>query len=250
MPSKRTARPGLPEIPPDFAAWLEKAGATDWICDTAPSPRNAFARKFLLATVDLSKLQFEENDYNPREANQKKVNELKASVIQLSLLTPLTCAYLDPEDRGGEDGKDGEAVVLVDGRHRYIALKQLAADPASGAWKDNARVDLKVYYGLSKSDLFMLATYLNRTRKNLRKGEYYKVVLDIYQSRELELQEQLGRPVTEAEVFDSISTRAVPDKAFDLSVGRIVAITAFDEEDSKGWYPMVGLSQKYRFPER
>jgi hypothetical protein len=239
------------DTPPiELVIWLKAHGASELIPDVASSPPSmgGQVRRYVLATTDLSSLDFGKNDYNPREPNEGKIRELQASIIQLSLLTPLTCAYLTPAEREEEDG-NSEAVVLIDGRHRFSALKLLEKVPSANSWGDHARVDLKVYYGLSRSELYMLAAYLNRTRKNLRKGEYYKVVADIYQAREIELREKEGHPVTETEVFDSVSSKAVPDKQMDLSIGRLVALAAFDDEESKGWYPLVGLSQKYRFPE-
>ncbi len=239
------------EPPQELVQWLRDRGARENIPDVASAPAKlgGIERDYVLATTRLADLTFEENDYNPREPDKGKIKELQASIIQLSLLTPLTCAYISKEERDTED--DGrEAVVLIDGRHRYSALKGLASDPAANGWGRDARVDLKIYYGLARSDLYMLATYLNRARKNLRKGEYYQAVADIYQKREIELREKKGRPVTEVEVFASVNSKAVPDKQFDLSIGRLVALAAFDEEDPKGWYPLVGLSQKDRFEDQ
>ena len=168
-----------------------------------------------------------------------------ASIGQLSMLSPLTCAYVPPDDRTSPENGSAEPVVLIDGRHRFSALQEMAkTDPD---WASHARVDLKIYYGLQRSDLFQLATYLNRTRRNLRKGEYYQVIVKIFDEKKSEIEAETRKPATEKDIFSQISERAVPNKTFDLSIGRIVGLTAFDEEEAGAWYPMVGLNQRQRY---
>ncbi len=181
----------------------------------------------------MSSLQFEKNDYNPRTPSPARVNELLASVRQLSLLSPLTCAFMPLGEK--------ELVLLIDGRHRYEALEALAKEDPD--WARQARVDLKIYYGLSRSDLHVMATYLNRTRRALRKGEYYKAIVKIFEQKELELRQETGKPVKEIDIFNSIHARELTNRDLDLSVGRLVGIAAFDDEEADSWYPLVGTHQ-------
>src|SRR5208283_3049693 len=157
MPSARLA--ALSQVPPELLAWVRtKKGTPPLQSVTAipGSPEND--HPFVVTSVPVSELRFADHQYNPRHPSLGRVNELRASVHQLGLLSPLTCAYI-------EGGK--EEVVLIDGRHRFDALRALETEDKQ--WAGRARVDLKIYFGLAKSDLFQLATYLNRTRKALAK---------------------------------------------------------------------------------
>jgi hypothetical protein len=165
------------------------------------------------------------------------VNELQASVRQLGLLTPLTCAYVGTQE--------SEPVVLIDGRHRFDALKRMAAEET--AWAKSGKVDLKVFYGLTRSELHVLATYLNRTRKALRKGEYFKAIVKIYEEKQREIEENTGKPVRETDLFDAIHARELTNRDFDLSIGRIVGLSAFDDEEDDSWYPLVGAFQNEKY---
>ena len=205
---------------------------------------------FIVTSVPVRKLTFEDHQFNPRTPSLGRVNELRASISQLGLLSPLTCAYVAPieptkPNKPGKKNDSGEEVVLIDGRHRFDALQALSNEDKK--WASRARVDLKIYFGLSKSDIFLLSTYLNRTRKALAKGEYYRVIVHIYEEKKKELEAQDGRPRTEEEVFKEISAQTISDRDFDLSIGRIVGLVAFDEEEDDSWYPMVGNRQQERF---
>lgn len=220
--------------------WLRNRGATEVVPDIALIPSGFSERRFVLATVLLSKLEFATHRYNPRTPSPAKVKELAASIRYLSLLTPLTCAYLEKDERDEDD----DEVVLIDGRHRFEALKDLAAFDAR--WGKIAKVDLKVYWGLPKSDLYVLSTYMNRTRRNLKRGEYYQFIVKIYEQRKGELEGERGEPQTEEVIFLAVSAKELTDRNLDLSVGRIVGITAFDDEEDQAWYPMVGNHQNQR----
>ena len=111
-------------------------------------------------------------------------------------------------------------------------------------WGTRVKIDLKIYYDLEKSDVYMLATYLNKTRKALAKGEYYKFIVDIYDSKYDEIVRDEGREPTEEQIFQRISARELTNKNEDLSIGRIVGITAFDDEQEGSWFPYVGLKQQ------
>jgi hypothetical protein len=113
--------------------------------------------------------------------------------------------------------------------------------------RDDAKVDLKVYYNLSESDLYLLATFLNRTRRALKKGEYFAALVNIYDSRREELERETGKPQKESAIFSNLQRPEIADRDFDLAVGRIVGITAFDEEEAGRWYPFVGRQQHDRF---
>ncbi|MEA3190093.1 MAG: ParB/Sulfiredoxin domain [Thermoplasmata archaeon] len=208
---------------------------------STPSPGTAHLpgdkvgmRPFVLASVPLAKLDFQDHRFNPRTPSPAKVNELSASIRYLGLLTPLTCCYIEEEDK----------VVLIDGRHRYGALKSLAQEDA--AWAKEAEVDVKIYYRLLVSDIYILATYLNRTRRNLKKGEYYQVIVNIYENKQQELESETRKKHTEKEIFGKISHRELTDRNFDLSIGRLVGIAAFDEEEDDAWFPYVGNHQSAR----
>src|SRR5207245_2065052 len=127
---------------------------------------------------------------------------------------------------------------LIDGRHRFDALQALSIEDKQ--WANRARVDLKIYFGLSKSDLFSLSAYLNRTRKSLAKGEYYRVIVRIFEEKKKELEALDGKARTEEAVFKAISAQTISNRDFDLSIGRIVGLVAFDDEEADSWYPMVG----------
>jgi hypothetical protein len=200
---------------------------------------------FVLTSVPLTQLRFYSHAFNARTPNSGKVNELRASVVQLGLLSPLTCAYVDPESLPNAHEHPIEPVVLIDGRHRYEALRALRSEDRD--WAKRVRIDLKIYYGLERSDLFLLATYLNRTRKALARGEYYKVLVNVFDERKRELEQSDGRPRKEIDVFHDIKSPSITNLNFDMSVGRIVGMTAFDDEENDSWYPMVGTRQQERF---
>jgi len=228
------------QTPPGLLEWLKGHGATEVVGDLARVPGEDKTRGFALATVDLASLAFKTHRYNPRMPSPPKIAQLAASIRYLSLLSPLTCCYLAEEDR--ENGE--EQVVLVDGRHRFEALHQIAE--AEPEWGQVARIDLKIYWDLRKSDIYVLSTYLNRTRRNLRKGEYYRAVVEIYELKKEELEGERGRPQTESEVFEEVSPKELADRDFDLSIGRIVGLIAFDEEEAGAWYPFVGNHQNQK----
>jgi hypothetical protein len=115
------------------------------------------------------------------------------------------------------------------------------------SWFDNARIDLKVFYNLHKSDMHVLATYLNRTRRPLKKGEFYKAILRIYLEKKEELEGRTGEPVRESLVFESLVGAELSNAEFDLSIGRIVGTCALDEEEEGSWFPRVGNYQHDRF---
>jgi hypothetical protein len=234
MPKKTAAKTSAPPDP--LREWVTTHHGTPLLEGATAIPgANGSDHSFIVTSVPITDLRFEDHQYNPRHPSLGRVNELRASVHQLGLLSALTCAYV----AGGK-----EEVVLIDGRHRFDALRALSAEDKE--WAKRARVDLKVYYGLTKSDLFQLATYLNRTRKALAKGEYYKVVVHIFEEKKKELEALDGRPRTEKEVFQAVSSHTISDRDFDLSIGRIVGMVAFDEEEDEAWYPMVGARQQER----
>ena len=95
-----------------------------------------------------------------------------------------------------------------------------------------------------------MATYLNKTRKALAKGEYFKFIVKIYDEKKSELEAKSGKPITEEFLFREIEARELTNKNADLSVGRIVGLTAFDPEEGDSWYPMVGVRQQELIPEK
>lgn len=237
--------PAQPKVPAGLDRWLrDHRAAGERLTDYALFPdsdgKEGARWPFLLTTAPFRELKFEVHKYNPREPNEGKVRELEASIRQLTLLSPLTCAYIEKGETDVSTGKT-ERIVLIDGRHRFKALQNLSGDRA---WADSARIDLKVYWNLEKSDLHLLATYLNRTRRALKRGEYYRAIVEIYENRLSEILEQTGKTPTEDEVFKSIHARELTDKDFDLSVGRVVGLTAFDKEELDSWCPLVGLGQR------
>ena len=233
-------------ILPDLRAWVKAHRGKALVEELSEKPgKRSKAYPFVLTSVPLSQLRFFSHAFNPRTPNPGKVNELRASVEQLGLLSPLTCAYVDPQKVPNSDEHPAEKVVLIDGRHRYQALRDLRS--ADSEWGRRAKIDLKIYYGLEPSDLFLLATYLNRTRKSLARGEYYKVLVRVYEERKRELESADGHPRTEAQVFADIRSPSITNLNFDMSVGRIVGLTAFDEEEDQSWFPMVGTRQQERF---
>ncbi|MEA3191514.1 MAG: hypothetical protein QOD77_2096 [Thermoplasmata archaeon] len=191
---------------------------------------------FVLGTVRLAALRFKSHRFNPREPSEQRVLELMDSVRRLSLLNPLVCAYLAPDERGADD----DLVVLIDGRHRHEALVRLAQE--NPEWAARARVDVKVYLGLSRSQLLVLATYLNRNRAALKKGEYYQSVARIYDERARELARR-GAPPTERAVFRDLHGRELANRDFDLSIGRLVGLAAFARQPQPSWWPLVGSHQ-------
>ncbi|HZY91450.1 MAG TPA: hypothetical protein VFG07_01555 [Thermoplasmata archaeon] len=226
--------------------WLKLHHASGSVEDYSEKPgRQSKSYPFVLTSVPLSRLRFYNHAFNPRTPNAGKVNELRASVSQLGLLSPLTCAYVDPSKVPDSDAHPVEPVVLLDGRHRFKALVDLRSQDKE--WGRRAKVDLKIYYGLERSDLFLLSTYLNKTRKALARGEYYKVLVKVFEERKRELEQSDGRPRTEIEVFKDIRSPSITNLNFDMSVGRIVGITAFDDEEDRSWFPMVGTRQQERF---
>lgn len=229
------------KLPPPLEKWIEEHGGSASQIIEGRAPEGKKSRDFVIVSCPLTSLKFEDHRFNPRQPNIGKINELIASISALSLLTPLTCAYLDPTDDKGWVGYR-ENVVLLDGRHRFGALEKLRA--LYPEWARATTIDLKIYFNLAKSDIFMLATYLNKTRKSLAKGEYYKFIVEIYESKLTEMVQATGKEPTEREVFKEINARELSNKNFDLSIGRIVGMTAFDDEQEGSWYPFVGLKQQ------
>ena len=227
------------KIPPKLENWIRAHEGKISEAELGIAPLERKQKEFVLVTCLLKYLKFADHRFNPRRPDKRKVTDLAASISSLTLLTPLTCAYLDSKDQ-----LDDEEVVLLDGMHRFNALEQLKQ--YNPVWAEKVRIDLKIYFNLDKSDLYVLATYLNKTRKALAKGEYYKIIVNIFDEKSREFAEKEGREPTEKEVFDAITARELTDKAFDLSIGRIVGITAFDPEEEGSWYPMVGLKQQDR----
>jgi hypothetical protein len=230
------------DIPPELKKWLAKVDIKqlDYLKVESNWPfLQKGGRKYILVSPKLSLIAnvFDNHDYNPRKPSSGRINELRASISQLSLLSPLTCALLPKSEL--QESK--ENVVLLDGRHRFEAIKQLHENFLD--WKEDPRVDLKIFYGLDRSDLLILATYMNRTRRNLKKGEYYKAVVGIYENKEEEFISNRGIPPMEKEVFDAIEPGALQDKMSDLSIGRIVGIIGFDPEEYGRWVPNVGTYQ-------
>jgi ParB-like nuclease family protein len=239
----RATAPREEDLPADLVTWLNKNGSKPIVHGRSKVVDSDLDKDFVLVTVPFQNLEFKNHHYNPRTPNEGKIFELVASVRSLGLLNPLVCAYIGKDLRNKEAP---EPVVLIDGRHRYEALVKVAKQSAE--WKQDARVDLKIYYNLPVSDLHLLATYLNRTRRALKKGEYYRAVVEIYENRKSELEKKnKGKPQTETDIFSSIQTRELNDLDFDMSVGRIVGITAFDEEEDEAWFPMVAINQNQRF---
>lgn len=221
---------------------------TDWIDDHhgyCSNPQSTTLvdgkeQKYILTTVKLEDLEFTNHRYNPRVPTIERVKDLQASITRLGLLSPLTCAYLNKQALENEEDKK-ECVILIDGRHRFNALKELAVVDAG--WGKIARVDVKIFYNLTKSDLHVLATYLNRTRQSLKKGEYYRAIVNIFDEKLNELQRVKGDPAKENEIFDSINTSELSNRNIDLSIGRIVGLTAFNSEEQDSWYQLVGEHQ-------
>jgi ParB-like nuclease domain len=221
----------------DLQDWLTKNQAAKLVFDRSAIPYSKHTRGFFLTSVRLSTLTFPSDEFNPRTQTTARTNEIRASITSLGLLTPLTCAYI-PADNG-----DPSRVVLIDGRHRFKALKQLEGQDPD--WGGRARVDLKIYVGLERSDLYLLAAYLNRTRKNLTKGEYYKVVVEIFDEKKAEIEGREGSPAGEERVFGAIAQKALQSRDFDLSVGRVVGMVAFTQDyGDDSWFPMVGSRQQ------
>jgi hypothetical protein len=153
------------------------------------------------------------------------------------MLTPLTCAFIE--------GQRKEPVVLIDGRHRFSALQEL--DKEDPDWAQGARVDVKLFYNLTKSELHVLATYLNRTRRRLKRGEYYKAIVKIFEEKQGELEAETGTMATEFKIFSAVPRRSLTNRDFDLSIGRLVGLAAFREEEGGSWHPYVGLHQNDKF---
>jgi hypothetical protein len=244
------------EIPGELTKWLTSHNAINLKAERTPTAVIGGSRAsdipisderfkhYVLTTVDLMNLTFNNHKFNPRTPNQGKVNELKASITQLTMISPLTCSFTEKKNLA----PDEEEVMLIDGRHRFDALMLLKKNDPS--WLQNARVDVKIYFGLQRSDLHVLATYLNQIRRPLKRGEYYKAIVHIFEEKQKELESSKGIPITESQVFSQIHSRELKDRNFDLSIGRIVGITAYDEEQDDSWFPLVGDHQNAKYEEK
>lgn len=223
--------------------WISKRGGTEPIVQEGRTPYGGMTRKFMLTTLPLEEMKFTDHRFNPRTPNPGKINDLVASISTLTMLTPLTCAYIGPIDFGsGTEVKNPDEVILLDGRHRFDALEKIKSE--DDAWAKKTFIDLKIYFNLEKSDIYMLATYLNKTRKSLAKGEYFKFIVHIFDEKHDEITSKTGKEPTEDEIFRDVNARELTEKNFDLSIGRIVGLTALDEEEGTSWYPMVGVRQQ------
>jgi len=221
------------EIPKGLIGWLEPRCDSQFSITECKWPVDDLPKAYILCSSPLNLLKFENHDYNPRNPSEKKVDNLKSSIQTMGLFSPLTCAFLEDSE---------EQVLLVDGRHRFDALKKIRTDYPE--WADQAYIDLKIYFSLQRSDLHAMATYLNKTRQKLKKGEYYKAIVKIYDERNEELIFQTKKTPSERDVISSIQGQEFPNKYIDFTIGRIVGLTAFNEEDEGAWYPFVGLGQR------
>jgi len=208
---------------------------------------NVLNRNYILTSIRLDKLDFKHHYFNPRTPNGDKVKELSASISQLSLLSPLTCVSLRDDFV-----KDNELVYLIDGRHRYSALMLLRNKrmETGNKFEEDVFVDLKIFYDTKRSDAYLMSNYLNRSRRQLKPGEYYGSIVKIYDEKENELiaLTKDGVMPKETKVFKSISSE-LKNKELDLSVGRIVGQIAFNNEDRTSWFGYIGIDQNERMDE-
>ena len=190
-------------------------------------------RYYVLSSIKLKYLCFTDNRFNPRIPNEERINELAASIKQLSLLTPLTCVCI-------EDTEFTEEVLLVDGRHRFEALKLIRE-----MQKDSGEtlIDVKIFFELEKSDALLMANYLNRSRRQLKPAEYYGSVARIYHQAQKELMRKNINVPSEEEIFKYVSDESLKNKNLDLSIGRIVGDIINEEENGDLWYNYVGIDQ-------
>jgi ParB-like nuclease family protein len=224
-------------LPNELNDWLETRNGSHADPDVSRVPAGTSPKSFIVGTVKFNGLNFRNHEFNPRNPNESKVNELLASIRRLALLNPLVCAFLDRSERKNRN----ESVVLIDGRHRYEALSRLAEEDEP--WRNHARIDVKIYYGLNRSELFLLSTYLNRNRRALKKGEYYRSVVRIYEERRRELESHSKKRIRESQVVHALHGRELTNRDFDLSIGRLVGSCAFDPRHGDSWYPLVGSNQ-------
>src|SRR5438093_1035659 len=118
-------------LPPALLAWLDSHDGTPPLEGATAIPgADGLDHAFIVTSVPVTRLRFEDRQYNPRTPSLGRVDELRASISQLGLLSPLTCAYVAQATPNGpntprEKVPIHEDVVLIDGRHRFDALKAL-----------------------------------------------------------------------------------------------------------------------------
>jgi hypothetical protein len=230
----------MEQIPPELKAWLDERDAF-YTSAVARAP-DAEEHPFVLATLPLKSLNFQDGQYNPREPIPAKIKQLAASISSLTMLTPLTAAHVDISKSGGT-----EPVVLLDGRHRFKALEMIVKRQKelgeTSRWSVDDRIDVKIYHSLSRSQLNALSVFLNEGRRSLKKGEYYSGLLTMYNNRAKEMSAKLHRMPNETEVFETLrNKKGITNLNLDLSIGLHVARAGFDGE-AKGWFPFVGKGQ-------
>ncbi len=256
MAGSKSEGPSI-DLPKELRDWLDdnELQELEWtVCKTlfdANADESEKYRYFLLTSVPLEKLEFKNHYFNPRTPNVNAVKDLSSSIAQLALLSPLTCVFLEEHERPPSDKKDidnDDKVYLIDGRHRFNALKSLQRSNPSSEYSKGLRVDLKIFFHLKKSEVLLMANYLNRSRRQLKPGEYYNSVVSIYDETEKEIirSNDAGYTPTEKEVFEMIPNEKLKNRNLDLSIGRIVGTVAFDDEDKDSWYGYVGIDQGER----
>lgn len=175
----------------------------------------AESREIFLGSIPLKWISHNHR-LNPRIPRHQFLKQLQGDIKSLGLLTPLTCALVD---RGDIEAGTYEMLV-IDGRHRLEAINQLL----NGITEDtDGNVDVKVISPEApESFLYQLSLYLNRTRKALKKGEYFKHITELWQKAVEEMTTPDGPPL-ESAVFEFLKgTSELYDAKKDLTIGRII----------------------------
>ena len=224
-------------IPDGLRDWIIKRCGDKYTIVKCKWPIDDLPKGYVLCSCPLNELNFDDHLYNPRNSSITKVRKLKASIQLMGLFSPLTCAFVE---------KHLDKVLLIDGRHRYDAL--LMIKEKYPEWAEQVYIDIKIYYNLPPSDLHAMATYLNKTRQKLKKGEYYRALVKIYNRKKEEIEENEGETPTEQYIIENIHGEEYSNKTVDFTTGRIVGLIAFDKNEEGSWYPFIGLGQREKIP--
>lgn len=156
---------------------------------------------FYLGILDGKNL--ERHEYQPRAIDPKRVKELKENISTRGLMTPLIASE--------RKIVDSTKYLILDGQHRYEALKLLELLD---------EIQAKVYVNLTPEVEMDICREANELRKRPNAGERYRTYNRIYDYYE-EFFKKRNKPYSEADLL--VAQKIItPQKQREVLIGRTV----------------------------